>query len=257
MRAGLLNLILILPWVVLGFWIGGPWGALGGGIGAVGLVRGLSFVSHRALLAALPGSQAASLALTRSYGRVLEEGGEPSADAGVPKLVEYMDPVPNAFWGRSSGGDAVIAVSRGLITLLSENELRSVLRELDQRVRRKDAQLRTWSVALAMGWSRLMPQGWSALLLTGRRPAADATRALGPARLLGFLAGYPVLRFLGWCAGPQPALPQGDPAWDSALRKLDQVGRAVPFALPAPLSWLSLAPARPLSSAISVAPPCA
>jgi Zn-dependent protease with chaperone function len=101
-----------------------------------------------------------------------------------PSLVTFPDPVPNMFVIRAAGGDGIILLSEGFISILDESELRFVLTKAIQHLVTEEVVLQTACI-----FALLMIQG-----------QATATRSQGlrgvlPGSALKNLMLYPWMRF--------------------------------------------------------------
>lgn len=249
MRLRILAWLGVVGMLGLGAWILGAWGAVLGTILVLTSYARAAYSREERFLRELGPLQAATPGLARSFQRVLEEEA-PTGSAG-PELWLRQDSVPNAFWGRGPGTSGFIVLNQGLVEFLSENELRSVLRILLQRVQRRDASDRTLLAVLLLVWVRRLPSPWTQLLLGGRDVKADQEKLLGPASFIRFLLGYPVLRLLVWMAREsEPDLSTRDPDPETRLASERLTAGIPPGSHPGMpqvvCSLLALVPARPL-----------
>jgi hypothetical protein len=168
---------------------------------------------------ARPAAEVAGLEAT--FARALE-GSRP----GPVALKVFPDPAPNALVLRGAFSTPTLLVSEGLLSLLSEPELRAVLAECARRSRQPGCALRTLCAALSAGLLRLAPRRWARAMWQGAR---DDSRALTVGSFLGFLTLFPVLTTLqriGGRASRDEAAGRGeDLVLNGAMRKLDQALR--------------------------------
>ena len=149
----------------------------------------------------------------------------------VPPVYVIDDPAPNAFAAGRSPEHAYVAVTTGLLQLMSERELEGVLAHEMSHVRNRDVRLMTL-VAVLVGVIALVSDFLLRVCLLGRRPATAAAAlglvamVLGIAALLlapvaGFLIQLAVSRRREYLADASAAEITGDgEGLALALRKL-------------------------------------
>jgi len=147
------------------------------------------------------------------------------AAAGVklkarPALITFADPVPNIFVIRAIGGDGLILLSDGLISLLDESELRFVLTRAIQHIMTGEAVLQS---ACIFG---------IALLQRRRRVSGGASLALlSPTQAFSEFLLYPWFRFfsklaLGTVTRRVAGNQLGHPADSDFVRGASKLSRA-------------------------------
>ena len=233
----------------LGAWALGAWGGVAGTVLALTLLARATQAREERFLRELGQLVAAPSGLVRSFQRVLEESSIPAAQG--PELWLRQESLPNAFWGKGPGTRGFIVLNQGLVEFLSENELRSVLGILLQRVQRRDSADRTLVAVLLLAWARRLPEAWVQLLLGARDVRPNQAQSLGPASFIGFLLGYPGLRLLLWLAREsEPGGVDRDQEPEARLAS-ERLAAGLPQGshqgMPqAGCSLLALVPARPL-----------
>ena len=172
--------------------------------------------------------------LYRIVGRVAQDASLP-----MPKVYLIDQPAPNAFATGRDPQHAVVAVTRGILDIVSERELTGVLAHELGHVRNRDTLVMavTASVAGAISYLAQMAQ-WSLWLGGGRRDSRDS----GGLGMIGLVAGIILLplaamlvqlavsRSREYGADDQGAELSRDPlALASALRKLEAYNKRIPM----------------------------
>jgi len=193
----------------------------------------IALLAHRA--------REVGLAEAPSLHRVVERLAE---RAGIPKPRVYLIPSesPNAFATGRNPEHAVVAVTEGLLQILSERELEGVIAHEMSHVRNRDILIATIAAAVA---GVVAAAGhaiqWS-LLFAGRRDddegGASAAGALAWALLAPFIAmlvQLAISRSREYGADATGAALTGDPdALADALERLEDSKRVLPYEFAGP-----------------------
>ena len=165
--------------VLIGAGLMGPDGAV------VGLVIGLVFVGASYWFSdtiAIKASRAQPLSEAEAPGlyRMMREL-TLAANMPMPRLYMTPDMQPNAFATGRNEQRAVVAVTRGITELLSEDELRGVLAHELSHVRNKDILIGSVAAAIAMGITFVARMAmWGAMFGgAGGRDDSDSGGGLG------------------------------------------------------------------------------
>lgn len=194
---------------------------------------------------------------------------ELSARAGIPPPRLYLvdEPHANAFATGRSPRHGAVAVTRGLVELLDERELRGVLAHELAHIRNRDVLLASVAAGLAAALSNLAHAFAFTGLLGGGRDDGEEGGAGGGllmllvAPLAGMLVQMGISRAREFVADETGARLTGDPlALASALGKLQLGAQALPGqAHPATASLFIVNPfgglVRGLASLLSTHPP--
>jgi heat shock protein HtpX len=131
-------------------------GAIGGGTGAfIGLAIGLLFVggsywfSHKIAVAAARAKPVSEQEAPELYRMVRDLTA--ATNMPMPKLYMTPDAQPNAFATGRNEKHAVVAVTKGITELLTEDELRGVIAHELAHVRNRDILIGSVAAAIAMG----------------------------------------------------------------------------------------------------------
>ena len=170
----LIVLTLILVWV--GGLIGGPRGAMYAFIFAL-VINGISYwYSDKIVLAMYRAKEVPQDTFFHLYNLV--EDLTKSAGLPMPKIYMTEEKSPNAFATGRSPDKAVVCVTRGLLELLNENELKGVLAHELAHVKNRDTLIMTVTAAVAGAIMMLAYMArWAAILggvSKGRRDGANA-----------------------------------------------------------------------------------
>ncbi len=193
---------------------------------------------------------------------------ELSARAGIPAPRLYLvdEPHANAFATGRSPRHGAVAVTRGLVELLDERELRGVLAHELAHIRNRDVLLASVAAGMAAALSNLAHAFAFTGLLGGRDDGEEGGAGGGLLMLLvapvaGMLVQLGISRAREFAADETGARLTGDPlALASALGKLQLGAEALPSrADPATASLFIVNPfgglARGLASLFSTHPP--
>lgn len=142
----------------------------------------------------------------------------------VPRLLIYVDPLPNALSVRRMAGKGVILLSTGLLAQMGEAELRTVLQANLFCIRQVRWAFYSFCACLLVWLLKFAPRSWVDLFFSRGVPGRhgrQSARFRESAWLTGyFLLLFPWIRFL---------LKMGDPGrfdrnlgvkWDSASRQI-------------------------------------
>lgn len=161
--------------------------------------------------------------------------------AGIPKPRVYLIPTyqPNAFATGRNPEHAVVAVTHGILDVLSERELRAVLGHEIGHVKNRDILVASVAATIAAAVSYLAQVLQFSLLFGGGRDReGEGGSALGGlfailvAPLAATLVQLGISRSREFLADERGAQLSGDPeALASALRKLEHGARRVPVAV--------------------------
>lgn len=154
--------------------------------------------------------------------------------AGIPRPRVYLIPSgsPNAFATGRNPEHAVVAVTQGLLDLLSERELEGVIAHELAHVRNRDILIAT----IAAGVAGLVASAGHLMMFFGRRDDDDRGSLLGGlawailAPLIAMLVQFAISRSREYGADATGAAICGDPdALASALERLEHGKRALPY----------------------------
>lgn len=131
---------------------------------AVAWVAILFFLTQleKLILRANPGFQAASEGLERILNTVtVDELGD--LKLPVPRLYVFPEPTPYVLVARSLGGSGVVLLSQGLLAMLTEREIQSVLRQAALRSSSPGVIFQTFCAISVLTLKRFTPKDWSRL----------------------------------------------------------------------------------------------
>lgn len=234
-RTGLLMAGLIALLVVLGRAIGGNQGMLL--FGAIGVVFnfGAWWFSDRIALAV----HRAQPADPTRHARLFELVQELSGRAGLPMPKVYILPTmtPNAFATGRSPSHSAVAVTEGILRLLSPRELRGVLAHELAHVRNRDTLISTIaasiaglisSVGMMIRWGAIFGMGRSDDDEGGNPIAALALAIVAP--IVAMLIQFAISRSREFGADELGAKISGDPdSLADALLRLEAGAEAIPY----------------------------
>jgi heat shock protein HtpX len=157
-------------------------------VGAIGIVYAIfSWLSAGRIVASVTGAKPADRA---QYPRLYHVVETVAIAAGLPKpppIYVIDDPAPNAFAAGRSPDKAYVAVTTGLLNLMSERELEGVLAHELSHVRNRDVRLMTL-VAVLVGVVALLSDFLLRISLFG-----GGRRSSGNAGLIAFVLGLVAL----------------------------------------------------------------
>lgn len=146
----------------------------------------------------------------------------------VPRLIVFPDPIPEAFGLRSFFGRGTLLMSQGLVGLLDEKELRTVMKICVIRMRHPFVIFQgLCSVGLVLS-TRLAPRSWVDLVFLKKPLASIQSHRLNSLSALRFVLAFPVIRFfLIMGKAPSKASQEGELCVGqiSAMRKMNEATR--------------------------------
>ncbi len=192
-RFPILVFLVCAPLAGVGFAVAQNPGAAAGTLTGLLALLTISFCSERVILRKFSGTRELPMGLAKS----LEYGMAGLADLEElrPKLAVFPSSAPNAVVVRELGSPGTLLLSQGLLALLSEPELRSILRLCAVELRSPGIRIRSLSAVLALWVLELAPRNWVETILTGRRiPKPNSKNSLGPFSAMLFLLLFPAAR---------------------------------------------------------------
>ncbi len=220
--------------VLVGDWAGGQQGM----IIALGLAVAMNFFSYwysdkivLMMYRAQPVDEASAPGLYRIVSGLVARAGLP-----MPKLYIIPDPSPNAFATGRDPQHAAVAVTAGIMRLLTEEELAGVVAHELSHVRNRDILISAMAATLAGALMVLVRIfAWSAMVFGGGRDDRDggglgALFMLIFAPLAAMLIQMAISRSREYQADASGAQLCGNPhALANALRKLARGNEAIPM----------------------------
>ncbi|MCE5239183.1 zinc metalloprotease HtpX [bacterium] len=220
--------------VLVGDWAGGQQGM----IIALGLAVAMNFFSYwysdkivLMMYRAQPVDEASAPGLYRIVSGLVARAGLP-----MPKLYLIPDPSPNAFATGRDPQHAAVAVTAGIMRLLTEEELAGVVAHELSHVRNRDILISAMAATLAGALMVLVRIfAWSAMIFGGGRDDRDggglgALFMLIFAPLAAMLIQMAISRSREYQADASGAQLCGNPrALANALRKLARGNEAIPM----------------------------
>jgi len=162
-RTGMLLTALTVLFVIVGHLVGGQSGAMFAFIFAVIMNFGAYWFSDKLVLAMYKAQPVSPSEAPRLYSIVQELA--TSAGLPVPRIYITPNQSPNAFATGRNPKNAVVAVTRGILDLLSEEELRGVLAHELAHIRNRDMLVGSIAATLAGAISMLAFMArWGAIL---------------------------------------------------------------------------------------------
>ncbi|MFH1791191.1 MAG: zinc metalloprotease HtpX [Candidatus Omnitrophota bacterium] len=172
----LLALTLILVWA--GGAIGGPRGAMFAFIFAL-IINGISYwFSDKIVLTMYRAYEIPKERYRHLYGLVQELAA--AAKLPMPRLYMIENKAPNAFATGRDPEHACLCVTKGILELLEENELRGVLSHEMAHVKNRDTLIMTVTASVAGAIMMLANMArWAAILGGGSRDRRDSGSVIG------------------------------------------------------------------------------
>ena len=152
-RTGMLLTALTVLFVIVGHLVGGQSGAMFAFIFAVIMNFGAYWFSDKLVLAMYRAQPVSPSEAPRLYSIVQELA--TSAGLPMPRVFVVPNNSPNAFATGRNQNNAVVAVTRGILDLLSEEELRGVLAHELAHIRNRDMLVGSIAATLAGAISML------------------------------------------------------------------------------------------------------
>ncbi len=225
-------LVLLVTWAMLaagaGWAFDGISGAILAGMIMTAFLAGVAFFSEwliKRLLWVRPPRADLLDGLHRSMERAIEERGS----GRVPRMQVIAEPSANLIVARSWFGKGSVFISQGMLVLLTEEELRAILRLCLKRLEQPDLPLQSLCAVLASWMLWFAPRGWVNSLLAGRPVLPEERRFFNPLSLLRFLMFFPLAQALIRLGGRGAVLgfvPKGSVSRSNelidALRKIEK-----------------------------------
>jgi heat shock protein HtpX len=243
--------------VGIGWALGGVWPWILGGL-ALAMNIGAYFWSDRIVLR-MHGAQELTAAEAPRLHAMLEELSR-KAEIPTPKLYRIADSTPNAFATGRDPAHGVVAVTDGIVQLLTERELRGVIAHELAHIKNRDILIATVGAVLAGAISHIASMAqWSAILGGASGDDEDEGGGVG-ALVLAFVAPFAAMllqfavsRAREFGADATGARIADDPeALASALLKLERGAALMPPANATPAT-ASLFIVNPLTAGERVA----
>ena len=239
-KTGLLLVVLTMLLVWLGSILGGPRGAMYAFIFAL-VLNGISFwYSDKIVLAMYRAQEVPERQFFHLYNLVKELTQE--ANLPMPKIYMTESSSPNAFATGRSPSKAVVCVTRGLLELLDENELRGVLAHELAHVKNRDTLIMTVTAAIAGAIMLLANMArWAAIFGGYGRSRRDSGNLISllavsiVAPLAALIVQLAISRSREYAADKRGASFAKDPmGLANALRRLQAASRVRPMKDAAP-----------------------
>lgn len=170
---------------------GGAYGGTGGAI--IGLIIGMVFVggsywfSDKLAIRSAKAVEVSAAQMPRYHSIVADLAQR--ADIPMPRLYVSPDPQPNAFATGRSPKHAAVCVNRGILDVLSWEELQGVLAHEISHVRNRDILISSVAAAIAMGITLLARMAmWGAMFGGGGRDRNDGMLGTLALAILGPIA---------------------------------------------------------------------
>lgn len=195
------------------------------------------------LILAITGARPAATGDLANVRRILS-GLAISGNMPLPKLYVMETPMPNAFATGRNPSHAAVAVTRGVVSLLSDEELKGVIAHELAHIRNRDTLISTVAATVAGAIFMLARMAQWAMMFGGRGGGRNTRRGGGAemmimalfAPLAAMLIQMAISRSREFSADKSGAALSGDPmALASALRKL-AAGIRLNFVEPNPVT---------------------
>jgi hypothetical protein len=186
-----ISILLMIPPALIGSAILGREGVIVGIILALTGIFVIAIGAEKGIILAHGATIEIPKGLKRSLEKILEELYQKKL-----RILIYPDPTPNALVIRSFGGSGTVLLSQGLVALLNEEEVRSVLRLCLVRIREPGIVFQSFCSLLAVWSLSFAPRLWVNLVFAGRTLTRIEERLLSPISAIGFLVLFPFARFL-------------------------------------------------------------
>ena len=204
---------------------------------ALALNVGAYFFSHKLVLRMHRAQPLTELEAPRLHGMVRELATR--AGIPMPRVYRIPSPQPNAFATGQNPANGVVAVTDGIVAMLTERELRGVLAHEIGHIRNRDILVATIAAAIAsaIAWIANMLQ-FTAIFGGGDedQPSPVAMLALAiVAPIAAMVVQLGISRSREYLADEAGARLSNDPeALASALEKMERSAAALPAAAPQP-----------------------
>ena len=192
-RLSCLVLFIAIPFCSFGAGLFGLKGVLVGLVVVSFVLLLIAFGSEFGVTRAYRASCDVPIGLSRSFSGVLKEFKNRKID---PRLLIFCDSVPRIISVRSLGGRGRLLISQGLLALMTERELISVLRMEVISISKRGAVTQSFCLILMLWLQRFWPSGWAEILLSKEFQQDNLKGKLTPLTPLGFLLLYPVIRLI-------------------------------------------------------------
>lgn len=219
----MVTIVSLLP-VVLGAVVWGGAGAWGGLIFSLVFIASIALATEKLIAQTYDAHSKIPAGLRRSLDLVLEESGRDFA-----RILIYPNPLPNALVVRRIGGHGSILISQGLVALLSEGELRKVLKMCLARLEEPTLVFQSLNSVFAVGVLGLVPRSWFKLVFGGRLPDNLEKTELGPFSTLIFLILFPVVQFFLNAGAVPPSSKTRAVAGRSPISIDQKIGSLIPL----------------------------
>jgi hypothetical protein len=118
-------------------------------------------------------------------------------------------------------------VSRGLVSLLNETEVRAILKAGTGRLREPGMVFRSFCSSLALLTLRIAPQSWINLIFVQRKPLEQQKKVLGPLSALILVLFIPFVRYFESLDLDPPHFKRRNLAKDSVFAAAQKIEQAI------------------------------